>query len=284
VSTGASVESTVLMLTDGEADPAFRRRAAWALARADLRDGARLLEIGAGLGSLLMLAARLAAITPVALDLDLARLLGARRLGFRGPCVVADAAALPFRSGAFDRALACEVLEHLADDVAALAELRRACASHARLVITVPRTNFPPSWDPVAWLLGRLGMQPLRRGPYVGIWTGHRRLYDAGTLRDAAERAGWKVRAEEELVRGAFPFAHFLLYGVGKRLVEAGMADRRTVAAVGRSAEPGRLPPWWHPVGLAIRVLRACDARAERRARPGDPSVHLGALLTPGPP
>ena len=45
---------------------------------------------------------------------------------------------LPFADGAFDLILATDVLEHLRDDHAALAELRRVAAPGGRLLATVP--------------------------------------------------------------------------------------------------------------------------------------------------
>jgi SAM-dependent methyltransferase len=45
---------------------------------------------------------------------------------------------LPFESGAFDLLLACDVLEHVADDSLALRELRRVADKGAYLIITVP--------------------------------------------------------------------------------------------------------------------------------------------------
>jgi len=272
-------ERRVLELAGGEADPAFRRRAAWALARLDPPPGARVLEVGMGAGSLLLLAQRLYDLRPVGLDVDLARVLLARRSGYRGAAVVADAGRLPFREGAFSRALACEVLEHLDDDVGALAELGRVVGAAGRVAVTVPHARYPTSWDPLAWLLERAGVQPPRSGLYVGIWYGHRRLYTRERLRETAAAAGWRVGEEAMLVRGAFPFAHFLLYGAGKRLLDAGLLGRRSAAAVGRVAEPAPLPPRFHPLGMAIRVLRWCDERAERRARPDSPAVHVAALL-----
>jgi SAM-dependent methyltransferase len=193
--------------------------------------------------------------------------------------VVADAGRLPFRDGAFDRALACEVLEHLEDDTGALAELRRAVAPAAAVAVTVPHARYPASWDPLAWLLERIGVQPPRRGLYVGIWFGHRRLYRREQLREAAHGAGWTIREDALLVRGSFPFAHFLLYGIGKRLLDSGMLGRRAAAAVGRPSEPAPLPGALHPLGAAIRILRACDERAERRATAASPAVHVAALL-----
>jgi len=267
-----------MALTAGEADPAFRHRVVWVLSRLELNDGQRVLELGAGIAPLLMLAQRLAALRPVAVDVSLARLVLARRRGYRGPAVVADAAALPFAAGSFQRVVASEVLEHVADDGAALAGLRTVAAAGALVGVTVPHARHPFAWDPLARVLEGLGVQPPRSGPYVGIWTGHRRLYRRERLRGLCEAAGWRVVEEGELVRGSFPFAHFLLYGLGKRLLDAGLVGRATRAAVDRSGAAAALPPLWHPVGAMIRLLRFCDARAERHPRPGR-SVHLAALL-----
>jgi len=274
----AVLDVLLMALTAGEADPAFRHRVVWVLSRLELNDGQRVLELGAGIAPLLMLAQRPAALRPVAVDLSIARLARARRRGYRGPGVVADAASLPFAAGTFERVIASEVLEHVADDAAALAELRAATAAGALVGVTVPHARYPFAWDPIARVLEALGVQPPRSGPYVGIWTGHRRLYLRDRLRGLCEAAGWRVVAEGELVRGSFPFAHFLLYGVGKRLLDAGLVGRATRAAVDRSGAAAALPPPWHPVGAMIRLLRRFDARAERRARPGR-SVHLAALL-----
>jgi SAM-dependent methyltransferase len=277
--TVAERERRVLELCGGEADPAYRRRAAWALARLEPPPGARVVEIGMGAGSLLLLLARLDRVWAVGADVDLARIRLARRCGYGGPAVVADAGALPFRDGSFARGLACEVLEHLDGDAAALAELRRVAAPAGRVAVTVPHARYPASWDPLAWLLERAGIQPPRRGPYVGIWYGHRRLYTREGLRALALDGGWSVRDEALLVRGSFPFAHLLLYGVGKRLLDAGLLGRHAAVAVGRPAEPAPLTPPYHPLGAAIRVLRWCDERAERRATARSPAVHVAILL-----
>lgn len=276
-------EHAVLEILGGEADPAFRARAAWVLARLELHEGDTLLEVGTGNGALLRLAGALGAARGVGVDNDLARLAWARRCGVRLPLVAADATLLPFRGGTFPAALASEVLEHLRDDIAALAEVRRVVSPAGRLAVTVPHARYPAAWDPLAWVLERFGVQPPRRGVYVGIWYGHCRLYTRQQLAEAAEAAGWAVRDLAVLVPGAFPFAHFLLYGVGKRLLEAGVVGRRAAAAVGRTAAAGPLPPPWHPLGAAVRLLRWADARGRRREarRPSGRGVHLAALLSP---
>jgi len=59
--------------------------------------------------------------------------------GARRPlCAVAQATALPFKSGAFRFILCSEVLEHLENDDAAVRELSRVLGTEGRAVITVP--------------------------------------------------------------------------------------------------------------------------------------------------
>ncbi len=275
----AERERRVLELCGGEADPAYRRGAAWALARLEPLPGARVIEVGMGAGSLLLLLQRLHPVTPVGVDVDLGRVHLARRCGYAGAAAVADAGHLPFRDGCFARGLACEVLEHLDDDAGALAELRRVIAAGGRIAVTVPHARYPASWDPLAYALELLGIQPPRRGLYVGIWFAHRRLYRREDLLTLAARTGWGLREEALLVRGSFPFAHFLLYGVGRRLLDSGVVGARSARAVGRTAETAPLPPRYHPLGAVIRAFRWCDERAERRATASSPAVHVAALL-----
>jgi SAM-dependent methyltransferase len=281
VSDGSSVEDRVLADTAGEADPVFRRRAAWALSRLAARPGDRVLEVGTGLGSLLILLSRVAPVFAVASDIDLGRLLLARSCGFDGPAVVADAARLPFCTGCFDRLLACEVLEHLEDDAAALREARRVVTRNARLALTVPNARYPASWDPLARLLEAIGVQPPRTGFYVGIWHGHRRLYTEERLAALVAATGWTPVEEALIGRGGVPFSHFLLYGVGKRLLSAGLLGAAAGASVGRRRDSGARLPFWHPVTFAVALLRWCDARRGGRAARSRRSVHLGALLVP---
>lgn len=54
------------------------------------------------------------------------------------PTAYADAAALPFLSGAFDGALLTEVLEHVSDDRQVLVELRRVLRLGGQAVVSVP--------------------------------------------------------------------------------------------------------------------------------------------------
>jgi SAM-dependent methyltransferase len=102
---------------------------------------AAVLEVGVGEGEI---SAKLRSHYPesriVGIDLhDEALAPEWRMRGFDG--VYADIARLPFPPLAFDLVMAIEVLEHVEDPVAALAELVRV--SRSRLVLSVPRE---PIW------------------------------------------------------------------------------------------------------------------------------------------
>jgi ubiquinone/menaquinone biosynthesis C-methylase UbiE len=113
-----------------------RRRVSRVLALLGARPGDRVLEVGCGAGHLL---ARVRAERSVGIDLSALVLRQARaRVDGRAALVQGDAVELPFAAGAFDRAYCSEVLEHLADPRAALAEIRRVLRPRGVAVISVP--------------------------------------------------------------------------------------------------------------------------------------------------
>lgn len=96
-----------------------------------LEPGQRLLDVGCGPGTLTIgLAARVAPGEVIGVDrsaavLDLARDQAARAGATNVSFTAGDAYALPFEDGSVDVAHAHQLLQHLQDPVAALAELRR---------------------------------------------------------------------------------------------------------------------------------------------------------------
>ena len=135
-----------------------------------LPPGARLLDAGCGSGRELdELAARGRA---TGIDVSDVALACARR---RGHADVRRAAIerLPFADATFDLVTCLDVIEHLPDDVAALAELRRVTRPDGLLVVTVPAYQ-------ALWSAHDLANRHLRR-------------YRAASLRAAAGAAGWVV-------------------------------------------------------------------------------------------
>jgi SAM-dependent methyltransferase len=99
---------------------------------AHLRPGMSLLDVGCGPGTITRdLAGRLAPGMVVGLDASEQVVAEARALGASGPASlsfeVGSVFDLPFDDGSFDLVHAHQLLQHVGDPVAALAEMRRVC-------------------------------------------------------------------------------------------------------------------------------------------------------------
>ncbi len=168
----------------------------------DVRAGQRLLDLGCGFGRHSYAALKLGAEV-TACDLgraevervrDLAHLLrleGDISATTFSAAVQGNAVGLPFESNSFDRVIASEVLEHVADDEAAFAELARVLIPGGRLAVTIP------SWlgETVCWKLSSDYHAPAAPG-------GHVRIYRLRELRHKLEQA--------ELLPGPWHRAHAL--------------------------------------------------------------------------
>jgi SAM-dependent methyltransferase len=102
----------------------------------------RVLEVGAGTGANLPVLRALGVRQVIACDLA----AEAQRHQDAGVFTRADAARLPFASASIDLLLAADVIEHLADDRAALREFVRVLRPGGHLLVTVPA--FPSLWGP----------------------------------------------------------------------------------------------------------------------------------------
>jgi SAM-dependent methyltransferase len=156
--------------------------------RLQIGPGTRVLDIGCGNGRHSYEALRQGADV-VATDLDgvalaeVARMADAMVLegevaaGGSLRTVLADARRLPFEDAEFDVAIAAEVLEHIRDDAAAMAELCRVIRPGGLLVVTVPR------WWPerVCWALS---------SEYHDVPGGHVRIYRRSELAERLRRSG----------------------------------------------------------------------------------------------
>jgi SAM-dependent methyltransferase len=96
------------------------------------RQGVLVLDLGAGNGRLGVKVAELAGVKVVLCDRSEAKL---RRRPPGSVAVVADGAALPFRSGAFGGAFLVDVVHHLEAPRRVLAALSRVLASHAAVIV-----------------------------------------------------------------------------------------------------------------------------------------------------
>jgi SAM-dependent methyltransferase len=136
---------------------------------------------------------------------------------------------IPFPENTFDKIVLSEVLEHLPDDLGALREVKRVLKPGGVIAITVPHQDYPLLWDPINWSRERFNLPPIRSWFFGGLWTNRERLYTRTGILGLVQQAGLCAEDVRQLVHYCFPFAHNLVYGLGKWLVESGLmrsADR----------------------------------------------------------
>lgn len=211
-----------------EPDPAFARRARIIFENLNLEGDEKVLEIGCGWGFYLK---TLKSIWPdlriTGIDLNQKYLDKARKFleNLAVQLIKGDATALPFEDKTFDRVIASEVLEHILDDEKAISEMYRVLKPGGIAIITVPNKNYPFFWDPLNWILERIFNWHIPSNIWwlAGIWADHVRLYGEDELKNKLEKAGFRVTQIWRATHWCFPFSHFLLYGIGKNLVEKGL-------------------------------------------------------------
>lgn len=122
--------------------------------------------------------------------------------------------------GPFDHIICLEVLEHLYLEQAesTLALFAAAAAPGATLFVTTP--NVRSGWPAIEWALDRSGLVPTLDEAQ------HLTLFSRGLLRQACERAGWRVE-EIGAFNGVAPFLAPLGEGLARGAESAEFALRR---------------------------------------------------------
>ncbi len=162
-------------------ETALRRTARDRLAR--LPPGERLLDVGCGPG--VFLAAARERFRAIGCDISSSACRTARARGL--PVAVADAAHLPFASETFDTVTMWDAIEHLADPVAALREVRRILRPGGSVALsTGDISSACARWSGRYWHL----LNPPEHRYFFSLDTLDLVLTRAGLERRAASRAG----------------------------------------------------------------------------------------------
>ena len=183
----------------------------WPLVRSLAGPGTLRLEVGPGLRP------RLPVAGTVFADISLPALRALNRAGGAGSA--ASLTALPFADGAFGLICAMDIVEHVAEDAAALSELSRVAAPQAVLLLSVPLHQ-------VAWT-----------GFDVAV--GHHRRYEPAALLRLLATAGFRV--EGSAACGMLPRS--------RRLQRVGMWFL--------SRQPKRAMWWYNRVFMPLGLHRA---------------------------
>jgi SAM-dependent methyltransferase len=153
----------------------------------------RVLDVGCGVG---MYTAAFLRETPYVFGVEIERERALEARERAAGVIQAPGEYLPFPDAVFDVVFSHEVLEHVADDRACVAEMVRVTRSGGRIVVFVPNRLYPFETHGVFWRgRYRFGNAPLvnwlpaslrdRLAPHVRAYTagGLRRLFDGLPVR-----------------------------------------------------------------------------------------------------
>jgi ubiquinone/menaquinone biosynthesis C-methylase UbiE len=149
--------------------------------------GRRVLDVGCGAGNMFHHLARYGQVE--GLDNNPKPLAVARQRGYK--VQEGSASDMPFSAGQFDLVAALDVIEHVPDDAAVLAECYRVCRPAGFVIVTTPAFQ---------WLWSQ-----------NDEINGHQRRYSRAGLRALLERAGFTVRRITYNNFAIFPMAAGLI-------------------------------------------------------------------------
>jgi len=210
-----------------EPDPAFARRAKIIIENLEISGSEKVLDVGCGRGFYLKILKgafpklRLFGIEINEKYLDIA---GRSLAGKSVVLTLADAIDLPFKNNSFDRIIASEIIEHIKGDEKAVSEIYRTLKPGGVVIASVPNKDYPLLWDPLNWFLERFFKihLPPRIWWLAGIWADHQKLYSEKELEKLFQKVGFEIGKTWKTTHYCLPFSHFVLYGLGKNLVELG--------------------------------------------------------------
>lgn len=160
------------------------------------------LDVGCGAGDVALMLSRRAphvvAVDVSAVNVE-ATARNARVAGVRLSPVGTGGERMPFRDGSFDAVVVADVIEHIDDADAALAEIYRIMSSGGTMVCVTPLRRTLGAFRAVDWL-ARTIARPLRPTlPRFSSDQVYERFLDKGELRAMLRRAGFLIERYERI-------------------------------------------------------------------------------------
>jgi len=219
------MKKELLNLLDNEIDPAFRERARFIFEWIERKKPAYVLDAGCGRGFYVQALTSFPFIKTIdGFDLNETYLAQAKKRSkdTRVELRVGNIYKLPYKKNSFDLIICSEVLEHLPNDAKALLALKSLLKPDGILLITVPNARFPFLWDPLNWILMKVFKTHVNKNIWwlAGIWADHERLYRIEDMKNLMNKSKLYVEELKEVIMWSWPFAHFMLYGIGKNIIE----------------------------------------------------------------
>lgn len=213
------------ILLKNEIDPAFAKRAEYILTEIERKKPKTILDVGCGRGFYVK-AISLYSFPRSIYGVDInSQYIEKAKETIEDKRIVLEQGSiynLPYKNRTFDFIICSEVLEHLSDDTKAIKEIYRLLKPGGTVAITVPNENFPFFWDPLNWLLMHIFKTHINKNIWwlAGIWADHEKLYRKEELLLIIKKQNLKIDNTYSVIHYCWPFSHFLLYGIGKNLVE----------------------------------------------------------------
>lgn len=212
-------------IIDAEIDPAFAKRARFILNGIHSNKPQRVLDIGCGRGYYTKLTSLFPFVKEIqSIDANPEYVKRAKKNVGKDKRITIQTGSiykLPFKNNYFDCIIASEILEHLERDEKAVVELHRVLKKDGTLLVSVPNKNYPFLWDPLNWILEKAFNTHIHKDRWwlAGIWADHERLYSVKEIRNLLGKK-FAVSKLETAVSWSWPMSHFVLYGIGKNIVE----------------------------------------------------------------
>ena len=160
----------------------------------DIKKTQRVLDIGCGIGTMLIAAAGIGTDT-VGIDISKEGLKKAKRKIKSGSFITGDVQVLPFKNDTFDAIICKDILEHLPNDDIALSEIYRVLRPKGSVIIYVPH-NGVLSFE---WFISKIiGYN------YIDSGSGHLRRYKSKEIISLLEKTNFYISKKNY-------FAHYFI-------------------------------------------------------------------------